>query len=74
MIRLKNSADFKYIHFPINIINLINIIKKYKFIITNNDIIVKLSSTLFISCSLLERNITQSQMSKLFRTVFLYFK
>lgn len=74
MIRLKNSADFKYIHYPINIINLINIIKKYKFIITNNDIIVKLSSTLFISCSLLERNITQSQMSKLFRTVFLYFK
>ncbi len=65
IIKLEYSADFKYIHYPINIINLINIIIKYKFIITNNDVFAKLSSILLISCSLFEKNFIQSQMSKL---------
>lgn len=63
--KLEYSPVFKYIHYPINIINLINTIKKYKTIITDSNNIAILSSKLFISCVLFKKNYTQFQMSKL---------
>jgi len=64
-LKSKYSAIFKYIHYPINIINLIKIIKKYKYIITDSQSIAKLSASLFISCIVFEKNATDSEIPKL---------